>query len=73
MIAKITGVLLKTDTYTNKNGVSVPTADIYIDADGDTIRVYGLDCSSIKKFDTVSADVQIMSGQNGLYVRVPKN
>ena len=43
MIAKITGVLLKTDTYTNKNGVSIPTSDIYIDADGDTIRVYGLD------------------------------
>ena len=73
MIAKITGVLLKADTYTNKNAVSVPTADIYIDADGDTIRVYGLDCSGNKKFDTITADVQIMNGQNGLYVRVPKN
>ena len=46
---------------------------IYIDADGDTVRVYGLDCSGVKKFDTVTADVQIMNGQNGLYVRVPKN
>lgn len=73
MIAKITGVLLKTDTYINKNGVSIPTSDIYIDADGDTIRVYGLDCSGNKKFDTITADVQIMNGQNGLYVRVPKN
>lgn len=73
MIAKITGVLLKTDTYINKNGVSIPTSDIYIDADGDTIRVYGLDCSGNKKFDTITSDVQIMNGQNGLYVRVPKN
>ena len=73
MIAKITGVLLKTDTYINKNGVSIPTSDLYIEADGDTIRVYGLDCSGDKKFETIIVDVQIMNGQNGLYVRVPKN
>lgn len=73
MVAKITGNLLKVGSYTNKNGAVIPTADIYIEADGDTVRVYGLDCSGVKKFDTVTADVQIMNGQNGLYVRVPKN
>ena len=73
MIAKITGVVLKTDSYTNKQGVVVPTTDIYIDADGDTVRVYGLDGSSLKKFETVAVNVQIMNGEKGLFVRIPKN
>ena len=73
MIAKITGVILQCGSYTNKNGAVIPTADIYIEADGDTVRVNNLDCHDKKRFESITLDVAVRNGEHGLYVYIPKN
>lgn len=72
MIAKFTGNILSNGTYTNKQGEIVPFTDMYSETDGSTVRVFGLDTSAKKKFELHEVTVQIMNGNNGLFVRVPK-
>ena len=73
MVAKITGVFLKSGSNTNGRGEVVPTSDIYIEADGDTVRVNNLDCHDKKRFETITVDVAVRNGEHGLYVYIPKN
>ena len=72
MIAKLKGNILNTGSYVNKNNELVHHTDIYCEGDGSTVRVFGFDSTAKKKFEEVELTVQIMNGQNGLFVRVPK-